>query len=96
MTHDAFSRNARMVDAILNPERDPFVSPAHKGTIFYNHHCPVCNDGEKLTGNNLILRKRGGRDCRACLRVRQAKSRNRLAVGLVECLARVPAEQAPA
>lgn len=26
---------------------DPFVSPKHKGTIFYNHHCSVCNDGER-------------------------------------------------
>lgn len=43
MTRDDFNRNSRIVSAIL----DPFVIPEHKGTIFYNHHCSVCNDGER-------------------------------------------------
>lgn len=61
MTRDQFNRNARLVDAILNP--DPFVSPKHEGTIFYDHSCPVCQDGKlpcktKVVGNcgNLFAR----------------------------------------
>ena len=45
-----------------------------------------CVHGHALSGENLISRKRGGRDCRACLRARQAKSWKRLADGMVDAL----------
>lgn len=53
-----------------------------------------CIHGHALTNGNLIRRKTGGRDCRKCLNARQKKlTVKRLADGMVECLARVPAPE---
>lgn len=48
-----------------------------------------CIHGHALAGANLIVRTRGGRDCRTCLRSRQARSRKRLADGMTAALSRV-------